>query len=170
MLKEATTIFLAITLIAALAVGIGVGPADAMKASGTYNQKYGSRTAGIVCGDRLCSEPEEPEQPVKSVTVSTTKSEMSMCGGNSIQTAQGCLNAKITGAKITNSFYDAATKSTTIQINAQDDGKLTIKNANTINDPFILVDDEQWDDVFVDGNQITIEFFAGTETIEIFGN
>ena len=170
MLKEATTIFLAITLIAAVVVGIGIEPADAKKASGTHNQKFGSQTAGIVCGDRLCSEPEESEQPVKSVTVPTTEPKTNMCGSNSIQTESGCLNTKITGAKIASSSYDDATRSTIIQINAQNDGKITIMNANSLNDPFVLVDDEQWDDVFVDGNQVTIEFYAGTETIEIFGN
>ncbi len=33
----------------------------------------------------------------------------------------------------------------------------------------VLVDGEEWDDVEIDGNQITVEFPAGTEEIEIIG-
>ncbi len=33
----------------------------------------------------------------------------------------------------------------------------------------VLVDGEEWDDVEIDGNQVTVEFPAGTEEIEIIG-
>ncbi|QUC64075.1 hypothetical protein NsoK4_06390 [Nitrosopumilus sp. K4] len=169
MLKKASTIFLAITLVAVMVVGFDMESADAKKASGTFNPKYGSATAGIVCGDRLCSEPEMPKP------ISTPKTEKhpepkstNTCGNNAIQTESGCSNLRINGAKITKSYYHASTGVTTIKITAQNDGKLTI-NA-PLNNAFILVDGEEWNDVLLDGKQTVIEFFAGTEKIEIFGN
>ena len=41
------------------AAGLAVDDAYALKASGNSVPRYGSDTAGIVCGDRLCSELEE---------------------------------------------------------------------------------------------------------------
>ena len=54
----------------ACAAGLAAEEAAALKASGTSVPRYGAATAGIVCGDRLCSEParedpapaEEPEE------------------------------------------------------------------------------------------------------------
>lgn len=44
-----------------------IGEADAKKAEGSPGQQspksYGSATADIVCGDRLCSTPEGSEDP-----------------------------------------------------------------------------------------------------------
>lgn len=51
----------------ACAAGLAVDDAAALKASGTSVPRYGSDTAGIVCGDRLCSEiepvPEAAPEP-----------------------------------------------------------------------------------------------------------
>lgn len=59
--KVATT-FLAITLIAVMMIGMQIEPVDAKKAQGTYVQKYGSARKHIVCGDRLCNEPDATKQ------------------------------------------------------------------------------------------------------------
>ena len=47
----------------ALAGAAGLAAEDALgiKAQGVPTSKYGAATAGIVCGDRLCSEPPPPE-------------------------------------------------------------------------------------------------------------
>ena len=37
--------------------------ASAQKSEGNPNQKYGSETKNIVCGDRLCSTPEGSPEP-----------------------------------------------------------------------------------------------------------
>ena len=170
MLKKASTIFLAITLVAVMAIGFDMDQAEAKKASGTYVSKYGKATSDIVCGDRLCSEPDMPKQPIKTPTVETHPKSTSTntCGNNAVQTDNGCANLKIDGAKITKSYYHKSTGTTTIKIDAQNNGKLTINSP--LNNAFILVDGEEWDDVFSDGKQVVIEFFAGTEKIEIFGN
>jgi len=52
--------------------------ADARKASGVYNPRYGSQTSSIVCGDRLCSEPEkDPDSKQKNGADVNTKIEES---------------------------------------------------------------------------------------------
>ena len=176
MLKNASTIFLAITLIAVMAIGLHVEPADAFKKSqGTYNQKYGLATKNIVCGDRLCSEPDMPTQPTtptpKPTVPTTPKTSVNTCSTASIQVDSDCLSFKINGATVKSSFYDKTTDSTTIQINADNNGKIVISDAHSLlSASFILVDGEEWDDVSMDKSGLTIEFFAGAETIEIFGN
>jgi hypothetical protein len=176
MLKNASTIFLAITLIAAMAIGLQVEPADALqKSQGTYNQKYGSDTKNIVCGDRLCSESDVPKQSSQTTTESTipmkSKPTINTCDVTSIQIESDCLTFKINGATVKDSYYDKTTDSTTIQINAANNGQITITDAHSLlRSSFILVDGEEWNDVNVDKTGLTIEFFAGTETIEIFGN
>ncbi len=56
---------LAIVAIFALATVSGnIGEADAIKAEGTTQRtpgSYGSATADIVCGDKLCSSGENPD-------------------------------------------------------------------------------------------------------------
>jgi len=71
-MKTTTSIFLsAILLTAGIAAMMDVAPdAFALKAKGTYTQKFGSGTSGIVCGDRLCSE-------VGTTTKSVTKTSVS---------------------------------------------------------------------------------------------
>ena len=59
----------AIMAIFALATISGnIGEADAVKAEGSPSQispkSYGSATNDIVCGDRLCSTPEDSQDPV----------------------------------------------------------------------------------------------------------
>ena len=60
-----------------LILSIGVAPAlqsnfiqdaDALKSKGTPSWRYGSATAGIVCGDRLCSEVENENLYVSTQT------------------------------------------------------------------------------------------------------
>ena len=66
-----------------LILSIGISPvlpfdivqeADALKGKGVYNQKYGSETKHIVCGDRLCSATDIPTIQEKPMPVSTKDS------------------------------------------------------------------------------------------------
>lgn len=79
-----------------------------------------------------------------------------------------CLSFNINSGTVKSSAYDNKSGSTTIQIQAEDEGKITINTA--LDNAFIIVDDEEWNDVIVIGSSTIIEFLAGTETIEIFGN
>jgi len=65
-----------LVVIAGIAVAASLDQAEALtKAQGTFTQKFGAATAGIVCGDRLCSEAEgsnnmydiEEDTPIGSI-------------------------------------------------------------------------------------------------------
>jgi len=174
MQKKFATTFLAIALIAVMVIGMQIESVDAKKSKGTYNTQFGSATKNIVCGDRLCSEVDMPKQSTTVITEpSTTNSQttVNMCSSNSIQMESNCANFNIHGATVTSSTFDASSGSTILQIQTTDDGKLTINTSSSILDTvFILVDGEESNDITINGARMTIEFFAGTETIEIFGN
>ena len=161
------TTFIAITLIAVMVIGMQIEPVDAKKAQGTYIQKYGSATKHIVCGDRLCSEESIPKQQSSVVPTDAAKA-TGMCDKNSIQMESGCLSFNINKGIVKDSAFDNHSGSTTIQIQSSDNGRIIINAA--LDSAFILVDGEEWDDIIVSGSSTTIEFLAGTETIEIFGN
>ena len=172
--KKFATTFLVIALVAVMVIGLQIESIDAKKAQGTYNKQFGSATKHIVCGDRLCSEVDVPKQSTTITTKpSTTNSQTTVntCSSNSIQMESNCLRFNINGAVVKSSTFDESSGLTTIKIHATDDGKLTINASSSILDTiFVLVDGEESDDIIINGSRITIEFFAGTETIEIFGN
>ena len=122
-------------------------------------------------GDRLCFEIDILKQSPK-ITTEPIKTTSSECSSNSIQLELSCLNFNINGAKVKGSTFDKTSGSTTIQVHAINDGNITISAKNSLLDTIsmILVDGEEWDDVIVDGSKMTIDFFAGTETIEIIWN
>jgi hypothetical protein len=159
------TTFLAITLIAVMVIGMQIEPVDAKKAQGTYTQKFGSATKHIVCGDKLCDEENIPKQ--SSITTTKITMTTNMCNKESIQMKSSCLSFNIDSGTVKDSVYDNLSGSTTIQIQSSDNGRIIINAA--LDSAFILVDGEEWDDVIVSGSSTTIEFLAGTETIEIFG-
>ena len=139
--------------------------AEAKKGQGVYNQKYGSGTKGIVCGDRLCSEvgsessqSQTSKDKMKSPTIAPKH-----IGGISIDS--------IKGATLNNANVDRQSGIATISVDATDDGKITVNLLGTIKDVFmVIVDGEEWDDAYVHGGQVKVYFHAGTEKIEIIGN
>ena len=169
MQKKFVTTFLAIALIAVMVIGMQIESVDAKKSKGTYNTQFGSATKNIVCGDKLCSDTDIPKQPTTVAT--NSKAVTNSCSSYAIQMESNCLSFNINGAVVKSSTFDESSGSTTIQIQATDDGKLTITASSSILDTiFVLVDGEESDDIIINGSRMTIEFFAGTETIEIFGN
>jgi len=58
------------TILLLSTVASSVDPVEALKSKGNKNTKYGSGTAGLVCGDKLCSEVEEEKQKKKRGSVS----------------------------------------------------------------------------------------------------
>lgn len=172
MQKKFTMTVLAITLIAVMVIGMQIESVDAKKSKGTYNPQFGSATKHIVCGDRLCSDTDIQKQSSTVTTKSVnSKTTTNTCSNYAIQMESNCSSFNISGAVVKSSTFDESSGSTIIQIQATDDGKLTINASSSILDTiFVLVDGEESDDIFINGSRITIEFFAGTETIEIFGN
>ena len=123
MQRRFTTTFLAITLIAAMMIGMQMESVDAKKSQGTYVQKYGSATKHIVCGDRLCDEKDISKQPS---TIPTEPTKTSMCNRSSIQTESNCLSFNINGGTVKRSSYDNMSGSTILQIHTTNDGQITI--------------------------------------------
>jgi len=172
MQKKFATTFLVITLIAVMVIGMQIESVDAKKSKGIYNTQFGSATKNIVCGDRLCSDTDILKQSSTMTTKSVySKTTTNTCSNYAIQMESNCLSFNIDGAVVKNSTFDESSGSTTIQIQATDDGKITINASSSIlGTIFVLVDGEESDDVIVSASSTVIEFFAGTETIEIFGN
>ena len=137
---------------------------EALKGKGVENGKYGSATKGIVCGDMLCSEIEQTETSHDAITkTKSLPSAPTSSGETSVDS--------IIGATLKNIKIDRQSGVVAVSIDAQDDGKITLNLDSVIKDVFmVIVDDEEWDDVFGDGNKMQIYFYAGTEKIEILGS
>jgi len=93
------------------------------------------------------------------------------CGANDISASGQCIPYSISGGTVTRAELNTRDNSIVIYINAEDDGTLTVTPSKTVQDGIfmVLVDGEEWDDVEIVGNKVTVMFLAGTETIEIIG-
>ena len=139
--------------------------AEAKKGQGVYNQKYGSSTSNIVCGDRLCSEVDN-----KSDYSEPRTAEKKSTSSKSMHIGSVMINS-ITGATVTDAKVDKRAGTVTLSIQSQDDGKIKMDIPSSIKDAFmVIVDGEEWDDAYIDGEKIKVYFYAGTEQIEIIGN
>ena len=164
----------AVFMIAVLATMAVVGAVDVIpnaeaiqKGKGVSNSKYGSATNSIVCGDMLCSEKYASEASSMNVKESYTPKNpptpQTSSTSNMISSALG--------ATVLSSTIDSQSDQITISINAYNDGKITLELPSIMTEVFmVLVDGEEWDSAYLDGNQADIYFYAGTEKIEIIGN
>ncbi len=93
------------------------------------------------------------------------------CGANELSTSGQCVPFSISGGKVTSAMLNTNDNSIVIMINAEDDGTLIVSPSTTVQDGIfmVLVDGEEWDDVEIVANKVTIMFPAGAETIEIIG-
>ena len=105
------------------------------------------------------------------LTGDTPASEPRACSAEKVMIVNECMPGSISGGVITGSSVNTDDKSVVIYIDAEDDGTLTFTMAEDIQSGIfsVWVDREEWDDVTIDGNEITVEFLAGAEMIEIFG-
>ncbi len=99
-----------------------------------------------------------------TLTVDCRSSELSIAG-------RACVPFSISGGTVTGARPNTNDNSIVISISSTEPGTLTINpSSDVLGGIFmVLVDGEEWDDVEIDGNQITVEFPAGTEEIEIIG-
>ena len=168
-MKSVFSVTFMIAILATMAVvsGMSMMPdAEAFKkGQGVYNSKYGSATKGIVCGDRLCSE-------IANTKSSSDMSHPQKNSSSSVITYSGSdLIESISGATMIDTAVDRQSGTLVISINAQDDGKIKLNLPSGIDDAFmVIVDGEEWDDAYIDGNHIKVYFHAGTEKIEVIGN
>ena len=93
------------------------------------------------------------------------------CEANEISASGQCVPFSISGGMITGAAINTDDNSIVISINAKDDGTLTVTPAKSVQDGIfmVLVDGEEWDDVEIVANKVTVMFPAGAEEIEIIG-
>ncbi len=93
------------------------------------------------------------------------------CGANDITASGQCVPYSISGGMVTSATINSNDNSIVISINAEDDGTLTVTPSKTVQDGIfmVLVDGEEWDDVEIVANKVTVMFPAGAEEIEIIG-
>ena len=94
------------------------------------------------------------------------------CGANEITANGHCIPFSISGGKVTSAMLNTDDNSIVININAREsDGILTVTPSKTVQDGIfmVLVDGQEWDDVEIVANKVTVMFPAGTEQIEIIG-
>ncbi len=82
-----------------------------------------------------------------------------------------CVPFSISGGTVTGARANTVDNSIIVSISSIEPGILTVNpSSDVLGGIFmVLVDGEEWDDVEIDGNQVTVEFPAGTEEIEIIG-
>jgi len=97
-------------------------------------------------------------------TVKCTSSELSIDG-------VACVPFSISGGTVTGARANTVDNSIIVSISSTEPGTLTVNpSSGVLGGVFmVLVDGEEWDDVEIDGNKVTVEFPAGTEEIEIIG-
>jgi len=93
------------------------------------------------------------------------------CTANDISASGQCIPYSISGGMVTSATLNTNDNSIVININAFDDGTLIVTPSKTVQDGIfmVLVDGEEWDDVEIVANKVTVMFPAGTEQIEIIG-
>jgi len=94
------------------------------------------------------------------------------CNTDEVDATGICVSYSISGGSVTGASLSSESNSLIVMISADDDdGTLTVDpSSDAIRGIFmVLVDDQEWDDVVIDGNSVTVMFPAGTETIEIIG-
>ncbi len=134
------------------------------KYDGTYFIKanYGSAEKSnkvlVELVDGIVSKP-TPGQPSKA------------CGTSELSVMGNCVPYSISGGVVTGTSVNTDDNSLIVNISANEDGTLTINPSKSVLDGafMVLVDGEEWDDVEINGNEISVMFLAGAEEIEIIG-
>ena len=93
------------------------------------------------------------------------------CSAMELSANGQCIPFTISGGTVTSATLNTNDNSIVIMINAEEDGTLTINPSTTVQKGIfmVLVDGEEWDDVEIVANKVTIMFPAGAETIEVIG-
>jgi predicted secreted protein with PEFG-CTERM motif len=82
-----------------------------------------------------------------------------------------CVPYSISGGVVTGASINNNDNSIIVRISANEDGTLTLTpDESILNGIFmVLIDGEEWNDVEISGNQVTIMFPTGAEKIEVVG-
>lgn len=97
------------------------------------------------------------------------------CSAGELAVGDACIWHTISGASVTGASTEYAGQggnSLRVEINATEDGTLVLApNAPSCSDAnyVVLVDGQQWDDVSVIGDRVSVNFFAGNSVVEVVG-
>jgi len=82
-----------------------------------------------------------------------------------------CVPYSITGGMVKDASISNNDKSIIVRISANEDGTLTLNPDESILKGIfmVLVDGQEWNDVKISGNEVTVMFPAGTEKIQVIG-
>jgi predicted secreted protein with PEFG-CTERM motif len=101
----------------------------------------------------------------------TVRIDVDVCESRIFINGTHCLPYEISGGIVTGAIHNADDNSIIISLDAQDDGTLTVTPSESTQEGIfmVLVDGEEWDDIEINGNEVTVMFLAGAEEIEIIG-
>ena len=93
------------------------------------------------------------------------------CSSTEISASGQCIPYTISGAKVTSASINTDDNSIIINIDSKKSGTLIVTPPTSVQKGIfmVLVDGEEWDDVEIVGNKVTVKFLAGAEQIEIIG-
>jgi predicted secreted protein with PEFG-CTERM motif len=93
------------------------------------------------------------------------------CNPGELAASGACIPFSIEGGSVTSAQFSSDDNSLTINISSFNDGTITVNpSTDAIRGIFmVLVDGEEWDDAVINGNEVTVNFPAGTDKIEIIG-
>ncbi|HII04769.1 MAG TPA: PEFG-CTERM sorting domain-containing protein [Nitrosopumilus sp.] len=93
------------------------------------------------------------------------------CNANKVAILDVCTSYDISGGHVISATVNSNNNSVIINIDADDDGILTISPTTSTQSGIfmVLVDGEESDDAEINGNTVIVPFNAGTEQIEIIG-
>ena len=95
----------------------------------------------------------------------------SKCGPSEVSAGGNCIPYSITGGTVTGASINTKDKSIVFSINAANDGTITLTPSKKVLDGIfmVLVDGQEWDDVQIEGQKVTVMFHAGNSSIELIG-
>ncbi|WP_348625414.1 PEFG-CTERM sorting domain-containing protein [Nitrosopumilus sp. Nsub] len=107
----------------------------------------------------------ELPEPESRTNLATT------CGSSEVNIGGNCTSYDISGGHITSATVNTDDNSVIINIQAMDDGVLTISPSESTQKGIfmVLVDGEESNDAEINGNTVIVPFGAETEQIEIIG-
>ena len=150
---------------------IEIGNVDAKElVSLTLNEDINSSSVGFI----LFSESDKFYSDVIDVKIPTPQllpNLATTCGSSEVNVGGNCTSYDISGGHVISATVNTNDNSIVINIDADDDGILTINPTTSTQSGIfmVLVDGEESDDAEINGNTVTVPFLAGAEQIEIIG-
>ena len=125
-------------------------------------------------GFLLFSESDKFYSDFKNVKIPTPQLRTNLdttCGSNEVAIHDACTSYDISGGHVISATINTNDNSVIINIDADDDGTLTISPSTSTQKGIfmVLVDGEESDDAEINGNTVIVPFGAETEQIEIIG-